>query len=71
MPEPQAETSMGEDTQGCEGVLLIADDTTQLDVIINDEQLPPMLSSVLDMSGVVEQLTLPYDQRSHTGARLP
>ena len=61
MPEPLLETPKGEEMQGNEGIPVMVDNKTLSETIMNDELHPPMLSSVLEMSGVSEQVTLPFE----------
>ena len=71
MAEPLPETRIGEDMQGNEGTPLMIENISLSDTIMNDELLPPMLSSVLGMYGVGEQASLPFEQSSQTETGLP
>ena len=63
---PLPETPMGVDMQGNEGIPLAANDIILSDTMMDVELLPPMLISVLDMFGVGELVTLPFEQFDQT-----
>ena len=56
LPEPPKEG-----VQECQETLLVDNDETLSDLLLDDEFLTPMMSSVFDLSGVDEQTMLPSD----------
>ena len=59
------------DVQENEETPLIVNDETLSDTLIDDELLPPMQCAMFDMSGMGEQVTLPFEQLEQTETELP